>query len=173
MVHAPQVLLLDEPAAGLDPEARIGLSVLFRQLRAEGMTLIVSSHILAELDEYSTHMLAIKDGRAVEFRRIDGNVDAGGVAQAVLRITLAAAPEDAGVVEALLVQHGLAGVHAVPEAALWARQGSFQGTAKDQAMLLKALVGAGLEVVEFVAVRENLHESYLRSMRGGAPGGMH
>jgi len=173
MVHAPQVLLLDEPAAGLDPEARIGLSVLFRQLRGEGMTLIVSSHILAELDEYSTHMLAIKDGRAVEFRRIDGNVEAGGVAQVVLRITLAAAPEDAGVVEALMVQHGLAGVHAVPEAALWARQGSFQGTAKEQAMLLKALVGAGLEVVEFVAVRENLHESYLRSMRGGAPGGMH
>ena len=40
MVHAPRVLLLDEPAAGLDPEARIGLSTLFRQLRAEGMTLI-------------------------------------------------------------------------------------------------------------------------------------
>lgn len=173
MVHAPQVLLLDEPAAGLDPEARIGLSVLFRQLRAEGMTLIVSSHILAELDEYSTHMLAIKDGRAVEFRRIDGNVEAGAVAQVVLRITLATAPDDAAAVEALMQQHGLAGVHAVPEAALWARQGSFQGATKDQAMLLKALVGAGLEVVEFVAVRENLHESYLRSMRAAAPGGPH
>ncbi len=192
MVHAPQVLLLDEPAAGLDPEARIGLSTLFRQLRAEGMTLIVSSHILAELDEYSSHMLAIKDGRAVEFRTLDATAETG----VTLRIVLASFPGEGSAQEdlllganddditlspvavsgavsneartfsALLTAHGMSGVHPAPVGdAGWAVQGSFKGTAEDQAMLLKALVQADLGVMEFSVVRENLHESYLRSMR--------
>lgn len=63
IVHEPQVLLLDEPASGLDPEARSNLSHLFRQLHAQGMTLVVSSHILSELDEYCTHILSIREGR--------------------------------------------------------------------------------------------------------------
>lgn len=63
IIHQPAVLLLDEPASGLDPEARSGLAVLLRQLQAQGMTLIVSSHILSELDEYCTHLLALRGGR--------------------------------------------------------------------------------------------------------------
>ena len=166
MVHSPQVLLLDEPAAGLDPEARIGLSALFRQLRAGGMTLIVSSHILAELDEYSSHMLAIKDGRAVEFRQIEATVETG----VTLRIVLAQAPENAGVLLALLAANGISGAHTVPAAVSgWSVQGRFRGVADAQVNLLKALVGAGFPVIEFSVVRENLHDSYLRSMQNGAP----
>ena len=63
IVHQPEVVLLDEPAAGLDPDARRNLSQLFRSLSAEGMTLIVSSHILAELEDYCTDMVVIRDGR--------------------------------------------------------------------------------------------------------------
>jgi ABC-2 type transport system ATP-binding protein len=63
IVHQPSVLLLDEPASGLDPEARSSLSQLFRQLQAQGMTLVVSSHILSELDEYCSHILSIRNGR--------------------------------------------------------------------------------------------------------------
>ena len=63
IVHQPAVLLLDEPASGLDPEARASLAQLMRQLQAQGMTLIVSSHILSELDEYCTHILALRAGR--------------------------------------------------------------------------------------------------------------
>ena len=70
IIHQPKVLLLDEPASGLDPEARASLAALFRQLQADGMTLLVSSHILAELDEYSTHMLALRDGRILENREL-------------------------------------------------------------------------------------------------------
>ena len=205
MVHAPQVLLLDEPAAGLDPEARIGLAGLFRQLRAEGMTLIVSSHILAELDEYSSHMLAIKDGRAVEFRALEATVETG----VTLRVVLAQAPADQVALRGLLAAHGVTGLHpaalvaaeavtqpvhsspANPAApadsaspanpanpahpahpATWSVQGSFKGSAADQAMLLKSLVGADLGVMEFSIVRENLHESYLRSMRGDGSAGV-
>ncbi len=171
MVHSPQVLLLDEPAAGLDPEARIGLSALFRQLRAEGMTLIVSSHILAELDEYSSHMLAIKDGRAVEFRRIEATAETG----VVLRITLAQAPADANPVLSVLAANDVTDGHVLNTAAAlkagWSVQGRLRGAANAQANLLKALVEAGFPVIEFAVVRENLHDSYLRSMQdGNAPG---
>ena len=60
IVHQPSVLLLDEPAAGLDPEARRSLSDLIVRLAGDGMTIVVSSHILAELEDYSTRMLMIR-----------------------------------------------------------------------------------------------------------------
>src|SRR5262245_3463016 len=68
IIHEPKVALLDEPAAGLDPEARYSLAAVFRELSNDGMTLIVSSQLLAELEDYSTHLLAIRDGRIVDLR---------------------------------------------------------------------------------------------------------
>jgi ABC-2 type transport system ATP-binding protein len=65
IVHNPRVLLLDEPASGLDPEARHSLAGLFLKLRDEGMTILVSSHILGELEEYSSDMLVIREGRII------------------------------------------------------------------------------------------------------------
>jgi ABC-2 type transport system ATP-binding protein len=66
IIHEPQILLLDEPASGLDPEARISLSGLFLSLRDQGMTLIVSSHILTELEDYCSDMLLLREGRILE-----------------------------------------------------------------------------------------------------------
>ena len=68
IIHNPKLLLLDEPSAGLDPEARVSLSKLFRDLQREGMTLVVSSHILAELEDYCTDMLVLRDGEIAEHR---------------------------------------------------------------------------------------------------------
>jgi ABC-2 type transport system ATP-binding protein len=62
IVHEPKVLLLDEPAAGLDPQARRDLSSLLVSLKDAGMTLVVSSHILAELEDYCSEMIIIEDG---------------------------------------------------------------------------------------------------------------
>ena len=73
IVHQPQILLLDEPASGLDPEARHTLSQLLIELRDCGMTIIVSSHILAELEDYSTDMLVIQDGKMIEHRKLNDN----------------------------------------------------------------------------------------------------
>ncbi len=63
IISHPKILFLDEPASGLDPEARMHLSALLKQLQEAGMTIIVSSHILSELEDYSTHMLIIKNGK--------------------------------------------------------------------------------------------------------------
>lgn len=66
IIHKPKILFLDEPASGLDPEARYKLSKLLLLLQKEGMTLIVSSHILAELEDYSTHMMILDEGKMVK-----------------------------------------------------------------------------------------------------------
>jgi ABC-2 type transport system ATP-binding protein len=63
IVHEPLVLLLDEPAAGLDPQARRDLSALLVSLKETGMTLVVSSHILTELEDYCTSMIIMDAGR--------------------------------------------------------------------------------------------------------------
>jgi ABC-2 type transport system ATP-binding protein len=62
LVHEPELLILDEPASGLDPHARIELRELVKELRALGKTILVSSHILTELAEMCTHVAIIERG---------------------------------------------------------------------------------------------------------------
>ena len=70
IIHSPKVLLLDEPASGLDPEARHALSKLLLSLNTLGITMLVSSHILAELEDYSTEMLVLHNGVVAEKRSL-------------------------------------------------------------------------------------------------------
>ncbi len=63
LVHDPQILLLDEPASGLDPRARVEMRELLKELSTMGKTIIVSSHILAELGEMCDHVGVIENGR--------------------------------------------------------------------------------------------------------------
>lgn len=62
LVHDPEVLLLDEPASGLDPAARVELRQLVRRLAAEGRTILISSHVLAELDEMTDNAVYLDGG---------------------------------------------------------------------------------------------------------------
>jgi ABC-2 type transport system ATP-binding protein len=159
IVHDPAVILLDEPAAGLDPEARASLSAQFRALRAEGKTLVVSSHILAELEEYSTHMLALRAGKVIEFQEI-GAFPSAGVQR--MRIRLArpwTAPDG-------FWQAQGAGLRSIGDAANGHPiEVDMPGAAEGAARLLKALVDAGAPVAEFAPHQENLQESYLRAAR--------
>ncbi len=63
LVHDPSLLVLDEPASGLDPRARVELRDLLRGLNAMGKTIIISSHILAELEEVCSHVAIMEAGR--------------------------------------------------------------------------------------------------------------
>lgn len=63
MMHDPRLLILDEPASGLDPRARIELRELLKELRALGKTIMISSHILTELAEMCTHIAIIERGK--------------------------------------------------------------------------------------------------------------
>src|SRR5450755_4154878 len=80
LVHDPDVLLLDEPASGLDPRARVELRELLKTLQGMGKTVIISSHILLELAEMCTDVAIIQDGRLIVSgdveqvsRRLDGS----------------------------------------------------------------------------------------------------
>ncbi|HEX7807039.1 MAG TPA: ABC transporter ATP-binding protein [Cellulomonas sp.] len=65
LVHSPDVLLLDEPASGLDPRSRVDLRLLLRSLAAGGTTVLVSSHVLSELDELVDDAVFLSGGRTV------------------------------------------------------------------------------------------------------------
>lgn len=71
LVHDPSVLLLDEPASGLDPRSRVDLRLLVRRLADEGKTVLVSSHVLTELEEMVDDAVFLSRGRTVEAPVVD------------------------------------------------------------------------------------------------------
>lgn len=71
LVHGPDVFLLDEPASGLDPKARIQLRAILTKLSREGKTIIISSHILTELSGFCSHIALMNEGKIV----LQGAVD--------------------------------------------------------------------------------------------------
>lgn len=163
LIHAPALLILDEPASGLDPEARHGLATVFKRLRADGMTLIVSSHILAELDEYCTHMLVIRGGRIIEHRALEQDGRDGGRIEVQVVFTAAPADLAARIQAAIAAEPAARLVHCAVDRATIA----VPVDELSRAQLLRALVNAGLAVIRMHEDKENLHESYLRSLQPG------
>ncbi len=149
IVHEPPLLLLDEPASNLDPEARRALATLFRQFQAEGVTLVVSSHILAELKAYSSHMIIMDQGRVVESLTVS--------ARPVVRVELAEANASLG-----SFLGGQAGVTLI-EASDRVATAELDGTgdpAQQRAALLKALVAGGFAVSSVTDFVEDLEDTY-------------
>jgi ABC-2 type transport system ATP-binding protein len=130
--------------------------MLFRQLQTNGMTLLVSSHILAELDEYSTHMLSLRKGRVLENRALSGAHPA--IAHKRLRLKLALA--DPRLTAWLEKQAQVAQIKAYADVAEF----DFQGDLPAQSILLQELVAAGFAVASFAEHKENLQQSYLQSV---------
>jgi ABC-2 type transport system ATP-binding protein len=157
IVHQPAVLLLDEPAAGLDPQARRDLSHLLLSLREGGMTLVVSSHILAELEDYSDRMVIVDHGR------IAGGESIALKGGARLRIRLAAPREE---LKDFLVKQGAQIVQASADQALV----TMAAGPVEKAALLTALVQAGFAVAEFAEDAQALEEVYFAQVQssGGA-----
>ena len=157
LVHRPSVLLLDEPAAGLDPQARRELSQLLLSLKRDGMTLVVSSHILAELEDYSDRMIIVDRGRIAGGETISLR-DA---AQTRLRIVLA--QPHAGLKDFLERQPGL-DILSDKDAEMLI---SLKGDAGTRAALLTALVREGFAVSEFSPDVSNLEDVYFARVKGG------
>lgn len=153
IISSPKFLLLDEPASGLDPEARHHLSLLIKQLQQEGMTLLVSSHILSELDEYCTHMLAINDGRILSYQAL-----AEGASQQWVVIEL----DD--VQSALATLRGWAEIVATKAHSHGVAVCIADGKNARQALITR-LVGEGLSPSAIYVEKASLLESYQSSLR--------
>ncbi|MGF1454314.1 MAG: ABC transporter ATP-binding protein [Alphaproteobacteria bacterium] len=154
IVHEPRVLLLDEPASGLDPEARRSLSRLFLSLQALGITQIVSSHILAELEDYCTHMIIMDQGRIVRSRKVGGQ--AGGAVP--VRIDLVQADERLSSVLSQMPEIQVIEVSGQSAMVVVSDGGA------GRSALLRRLVEAGLEVAGIAEVRERLEDAYFSDL---------
>ena len=162
IVFRPEILFLDEPASGLDPEARIHLSKLLRSLRAQGMTIIVSSHILAELEDYSTHMLMIKKGKLIKHCALD-DAEAEQVSY-FLKISFTELNDE------ILKQ-----LETVEAIQIQSRQNlevivQFQGKDKDRHQLLKDLINRNFPVCAIQVIKPSMAEVYIHaSDKTGSP----
>jgi ABC-2 type transport system ATP-binding protein len=155
LVHDPQVLLLDEPTAGLDPAARIEFRQIIRGLTAAGKTTIVSSHILPELSEFCTSVGILERGKLVASGSI-AEMLASVKGSRTIEIELAG---DAQIVATIL--HGRPGVESVRVDGARASV-KHSGSRESAAPLLRALVDGGVAVVSFAERQSTLEDIFMK-----------
>ena len=159
LVHDPKVLLLDEPASGLDPRARIEIKELLKELKAMGKTILISSHILPELADFCNKIGIIEQGEMV----ISGDVEEimrvvhGGMA---LEITLYGDCEKA---VALLSE--------LPDVRAVKRDGNsirvdFSTDQVDNTAIIRRLIENGVRVRSFNETRVDLEDIFMKVTRG-------
>jgi ABC-2 type transport system ATP-binding protein len=159
LVHDPKVLLLDEPASGLDPRARVELRELLRELRTLGKTIVISSHILPELEELCTSVAIVDRGQVLAQGRV-ADIERRLRFGAVLRVRLLLEGEaleaardrfaaDPDVASAAILDDGTIEI-------------GFRGDDEASARLLAASVSAGLPIVSFARAASDLEELFLQ-----------
>lgn len=151
----PHVVLLDEPLIGLDPAGRIQLRSVLGMLRDQGCAMIVSSHILTDLEEIATHIAIIEHGSVLRWSESSALHHHEAARRTYILTTLA---EDS--TRSIL--------EAQPDVSHVRRDGrtftfDFHADEKNAADLLKELLAAGVAVTSFAPTKTSLEEVYLRS----------
>jgi len=159
LIHDPQVLLLDEPASGLDPRARIEMMAILQELQKMGKTIIISSHILSELQTLCNRVAIIEKGRLIYSGPVQGVRDQMSTGRIVwVRVT----SDQTRAIE-LLRQRS-----EITEAV--ALDGQIKITLldheTDQSIVADALVHGGAKLVELREDELGLEEVFLRVTRG-------
>lgn len=153
LVHEPRVLVLDEPASGLDPRSRVDLRELLRAQAAEGVAVLVSSHILSDLEEVADRVVFIEGGRSV------GEHTMADLPQSSQRPWRIKALDNAGLVaalDAMRMPHSAPGPTGV-EVEL--------GSDEEAADVIVALVRAGVRIVACAPGGGDLEAAYLELTR--------
>jgi ABC-2 type transport system ATP-binding protein len=175
IIHKPRVLLLDEPASGLDPKARLDLRNLLRSLRDGGATVLISSHILTELEGFCTSIGIMEKGQMIRSGTI-AEISAAETPYRVVRLgwvdtpasrdalqihkldQLGMNPGDAFVRAKLAENPKVAGLMVQGGQALF----KFAGTEEELGGVLTGLVTAGVKVVNFGEVKQTVEDLYLK-----------
>jgi ABC-2 type transport system ATP-binding protein len=165
LIHDPKVLLLDEPASGLDPRARIEMRSLLTELGKMGKTLIISSHILSELGEMSTSIGIIERGKLLYSGTMK---DALNKARSGERIEVALQPDSAApelVKAAIERDHRVARVAQQPESP----QSLFVDLVPGEHghhFLIESVIAAGGKLAAFRPVEIKLEDAFLKLTTG-------
>jgi ABC-2 type transport system ATP-binding protein len=160
LVHDPPVLILDEPASGLDPRARLEMKALLNELRRMGKTILVSSHILSELADFCTSIGVIERGRllaAGSIREIQKQLRA----HRVLKVQLL----NGAAFKAAEVLRDDPSIRMV-ETFDHAVTAEYEGVDEDMARLLGRLIEAGLPVHSFAEEPLSLEEVFMMITKG-------
>jgi ABC-2 type transport system ATP-binding protein len=159
LVHDPAVLIMDEPAAGLDPRARIELRELLRVLSHQGKAILISSHILTELAEICTAAVIIERGRILRAGSLSNILTADKPHRTVLIRTL---DEPELLHKALLLQPNIEAARRIDHTV----EADLSGGEEACWELLAYLVRSGYRVVEFHQRRAGLEELFMNVTRG-------
>jgi ABC-2 type transport system ATP-binding protein len=159
LVHDPKVLILDEPASGLDPRARIEIRELLRELKRMGKTIMISSHILSELEEMCDNVGIIEQGKLVFQGTIDEIHEKLGIQRRV-RVRVVGDQDKAAEV-----------LSAVPEVEqVRPLEGMLAVDLRDggdtRGLIAKTLVGAGFDVLELMPERLRLDDAFMQLTEG-------
>jgi ABC-2 type transport system ATP-binding protein len=158
VIHRPKVLLLDEPASGLDPKARLDLRNLLVNLRDRGATILISSHILSELEGFCTSIGIMEKGRMVRSGKIEAITEAESRYK-VIRLGWLGPPAP--------VEERLKANAKVAHVMLRSTEGVFQFSGSDEelAAALADLLTHGVQVVSFGEVKQTVEDLYLKLSR--------
>lgn len=159
LLHDPQVLLLDEPASGLDPRARIEIRKLLRRLGEMNKTVIVSSHILPELADVCTRVGIIEKGNML----VDGYVaDVMRKAReaTLLEIRVIDRQEDAA---RLLEQHDFVSAVSMNGSTIFV---TLKAGCEDYSDLASELIAAGFKIKQFREEEVNLETAFMELTKG-------
>lgn len=156
VIHRPKILLLDEPASGLDPKARLDLRNLLRSLRDQGTTVLISSHILTELEGFCTSIGLMEKGAMVR----SGKIEEITAAESQYRVVRLAWLGDSNA----LVESRLSANTKVSGVMLSGQEGVFKFAAAEEELtaLLGDLVAGGVPVVAFTEVKQTVEDLYLK-----------
>jgi len=159
MIHDPAVMVLDEPAAGLDPRARIELREMIASLAETGKAVLISSHILTELAEICNKVAILEQGRLLTVGSID---EISAQAELVCQVRLSLLGETDRMLRWLEACDGVRDV-SVEDAHFSL---THEGGPEDQAHLLRQIVEAGFEVIEFSSKTKSLEDIFLHVTEG-------
>lgn len=159
LLHDPEVLVLDEPASGLDPRARIELRALLHELHDQGKTILISSHILSDLADLCTHLIILEQGKLVAYDTLTALLSAQHSRRIVIQ-TLTPTPALYA-----LVTHFNYTISVDPQ--LPTRYiVQMNGDDAAQAQLLKACIEHNIPVQQFASEANTLERTFLQVTAG-------
>lgn len=163
LINDPDILILDEPSAGLDPRARIELRRLIQALADKGKAVLVSSHILTELSEVCDAVTIIEHGRICASDRIQNlqrKVDAG--IRVAARLHEPTAEECLRLQRLLLEIPGVLRCEPDPAGAVF----TYEGEHHHRAEILRKLIAAEFSVIDFHSMSSDLEEAFMSLTQG-------